>query len=435
MNTVQTNQSSDTGNPGGDFTEASRVGNSTAVKREEDTFTHQSSTPPAPTTKSVGPVEPPTQQVHLDSPLTNNTSSTDKQVKDLFPKNAPTASDDITATNPAEVDNNREKQTEAKDKTNIMSKEPPSKDQTSTAGIDKSSLSEPRDAEKILMNIGLGVSNKTGPTASNYMGKRGTAGVFLSSSGGGSQTNLHSDGRIIRRRRRWTSQELTLFELGLSTYDRDYDKIASLIKTRSTRQVRRHANYHLHKKRQQDVRHPGSQDDDSMVVDSDEEDRQRAGEFGHYDEALHELDLMDHVPRWSDQHNSDQRKTEGGSVRDPASRTRTMLRAPHTGLDPLTNTEESKKSPHCDKPNGESYVGGYGSPGRPSVGNEGISSVSAGSQHQRVDHAVNRNRSPPPFMETMEIDCGQNEYVQRLISKNWKMEMVGGVILLSPPPY
>ena len=431
MNPVQTNQSSDTANPGGDSTEAYSVGNSTALKGEKDTFTHQPSTPPGPTTPSVGSVETPAQKIHLDAPLTYNTSSTDKQVKDLFVKNAPTASDDTTATNPAEIENDREKLAAAKDKRNILSKDPPSKDQTGTSCLYKASLSEPKDAEKTLVNIGLKVPNNTGTTASNYMVKREIPGVFLGSSGGGSQTNLNSVGRKIRRRRRWTSQELTLFELGLSIYDRDYDKIANLIKTRSTRQVRRHANYHQHKKQLQDVRHPGSQDDDSMVVDSDEEDRQRAGEFGHYDEALH---LIDHVPRWSDQTHSDQRNNEGGHARDPASTAHALLRTKPTGHALLTKTDESKKSPQRDKPNGESNAGGHSSPSRPSVGNEGISSVSAGAQYHRADHVVNRNRSPPPFMEIMEIDCGQHEYVQRLISKNWKIEMVGGVILLSPPP-
>ena len=153
-----------------------------------------------------------------------------------------------------------------------------------------------------------GVKQPCLPTSKDRIGIHKPAGLSINA--GNKQSSVVNVGRIIRRRRRWTSQELTLFELGLSIYDRDYDKIASLIKTRSTRQVRRHANYHLHKIRQQDVGQTGSEGDDSMVVYSDDEDRQRAGEFGHYDEALYGLDLVDCIPRGLDHRNKDKKRTD-----------------------------------------------------------------------------------------------------------------------------
>ena len=45
----------------------------------------------------------------------------------------------------------------------------------------------------------------------------------------------------------WSEQELGLFLLGLKTYGDDYDKVASLIKTRSYDQVCKHAQYHFEK--------------------------------------------------------------------------------------------------------------------------------------------------------------------------------------------
>ena len=456
----QPNSRSQSSNPFKNLTPASTIPSKSPTKK---------SPPKAPPTSDTASSEIPNELVANILSISKTPAASDRQsvTKNPALKSAPTSSNE---TNP-DV-----KMSEKKKKKIITVKKVKKKKKHALQSKTASGVLAGSRVGVVTMSADTKTSSKFPATATHKSPKLGskqqhhsskvpkhTIGIHKhathssSSNGGDSPGHIvNSVGRIIRRRRRWTSQELTLFELGLSIYDRDYDKIASLVKTRSTRQIRRHANYHLHKIRQQESEQPGGGDDDSMVVYSDDEDRQRAGEFGHYDEALHEVDLVDYMPRGLDQYNADQRRNEGGTVSDAPGRPegegshRASVRSPlnqnplerevakEGGSKNLSPTDSSLRDLKPAANTGDVAKSGDKSLDQSINGNQGMASGSTivgGQHHVGGSHDSNQRQPLPPFMETMEISCGQDEFVQNLIAKNWKTDMVGSVILLSPPPY